>query len=505
MAINVKINSSKILFLLFLFQILFFLFDYIINGNSVAGDVLQYFTMAKSFQNGMIPYNEFYLPGYPFVLSKICSVFNLPIYKSAIYFQLLLFLLNIYIVYLLVNNISKGKENLFFGLILMTSWWCFRIQKSAHADALFYTLFLFYLYLMITLLKSFNLKIYFYLSVILLVITQVKYNAYILLPFTFIWLIYLNRTSILSAFISSFSLLPSVIGILIWKNSNGTFNSRLNSSSFSSNVFSSSLINTVWINLKLIFLEISQLFISPFLADRLPDILNLIIGLSVLIGCIFIFIKSNSIILKFLISYFFVYLSGHTIINSFSGFTETNERTLISATVSLVMIVIVLINNSESLLNKRLQLSIVISFFLFTVMLVVKWLISTSPKNSFYQIQSIVNAYPNDFKIDERFKNRTLYTNKPNYFQLQYDYSLKTVELFVDREWKYGRWNKINERGIDSLSRLIDSALRKNNIAILNFPESENMKYLIKKLDSCGHSKKNIGTNSVQFIGMIQD
>ena len=198
-------NITKIfVFLPILILISLFLDQYISSGNIITGDTVYYLESANTWVKGIRPHSELYLVGYPWIIAMFAKYLKIKIINSVFFFQLALFTVNVIIIINWLIGLSKENKNRSYGLILVLSvffgWWSFRIQRGAHADSLFYMLFVVYLYLVYLITTTKNKYFYFLLAIVLYCIVQVKYNAYLLLPFTTFCFYVINKNKILNFF-----------------------------------------------------------------------------------------------------------------------------------------------------------------------------------------------------------------------------------------------------------------------------------------------------------------
>jgi hypothetical protein len=483
------------------FVIVLFILDYLLYGNSISGDTERYLRLAARWKEGVVPTSKSYLVGFSWIIAQISLIGNIPLYKSIILFQGVLFLINSAIVYILVQKISKTYNYPVWisGLacVLLAGGWSFRIQKAAHADALFYTCFLAYMLLMYYSTISAKKRIYFLISFVLLIAVTVKYNAYLLLPFTAIAFFINKKKSVNQILLTTLVLIPSVVQILIWRSYNGRFINKLNADHYNKDsidfgrVFDSLVTNLN--NTGRVFCE---WLINPVIARMLPEFLMLFFYSLVFSFCFYIFFKTKNKFTQVVSIYIIIYLVIFIGMSSLNYFTETNHRTLISVGFSLFLLIILTLSEF-SFIKRYIYVPLVIIVFINSGLLFNKWIFETSRSSSFYNIAKAIKENPDDFDLKEKSTASIVYSNKINYIQVKYDYSLNVIDLEVSKKWFLGRWVQLSEQEKNNNLKKVINDINNGAVLHINHPEAEEKEF-IKKISN--HIKPiNKGLNSYLF------
>jgi hypothetical protein len=482
--------------------IVFFAVDYLLYGPAVAGDTVQYLKMAGRWNNGVVPQSTSYLPGYPLLVSLVADVLQTPLYKAIGYLQGALYVLNCFVLFCLVKKITASHNNpssfLFPLLLLMCCWWSFRIQKVAHADAFYFSLFLIYLLLLVTILQQGRWVNYLLLSLVLSCMVYIKYNSYILLPFTFVFLLLNGYSNFKQLLLRMSLLIPPVLLILSWKFFNGNFIRQLNTESYQKQAVNWMLVQKAALtNLSYFGKTLTELFISPVAGRWLSFAAGIAVALCVLGLLGWLFFSSSNKIIKLLSAYVLVYVLSFFVLSSLNYFTETNQRTMITATAALVL----LFGYCWQVYPgwARFMPVLLAVFFINTAFQFYKWVTHTSLTNNFTELKKNTGAYPVDYSIPDSLAQKNILATNSDELQFRTNYQLSTQEIFVNRQWKFGAFVTMNKADVDSLASAISTEIKKGSIFYFNFPQTENDQYLLSVLQTKNHRYAKRGVNSHLF------
>jgi hypothetical protein len=503
---KLKFDSNIYLGIVFVFLLCFSL-DYVWYGPGITGDTVHYLTLASKWKNGVVPNHDLYLVGYPYVLSLFSSLFNLSLYKSVYFFQGVLFIINVAFFTLLSKKICKhfdlGVEKSYILILILLSFWNFRLQKVAHADALFFTLFIIYIYVFFIIYEKNKLYAYFGLSFLLSMMVQVKYNAYLLVPFTVMAIFIIKNYNYKSGIKGILVVFPSIVSIYIWKAHNGAFISRLETTNYSeASMFDFiSFYKSLGKNFQELGQTILEVLINPVISRLIPNMFTLTFGMIFFLLFVYFFIKTKNAFLKLLLLYVIFYCSAFFIMNSYNGISETNLRTLNTVVFIGLILLFLFLSLSRFLVDKLIYLNIFIMILsVNTLLLSYKWFTNTSKNNNFHNIEFVSNKYNIDYTLPDSLKDNVILTNSPNYLQFPADYSLDIREVFIDKQFsKDAIFVKLSLKELDQLADNLIKEIDGNAVFYFNFPDSENELHLLERLKSSNVRWAKRGVDSYLF------
>lgn len=443
---NIFNNFTFVFILLTSVNIFLFILDFLIFGSGINGDTPEYLYLANKIKEGVFPFSESYLPGFPSLVAIFSILLQLKIYQASIIVIGALYLFNLFLFYKLFKLFVKiewiEKRMVWVLMFFFTSWWVFRIQKATHADSLYFSFLIIYTYCLIKCFQKFSLKYYFLLGLCLFFGVIIKYNFYVFLPITAIIILFSRELKFREKLVRLVfvSFLP-VMSIWFWRKFNGYFIKQFETETYLSGEISFlEILKVGFRNFSDFGQTIIEIVSIPEFARILPDFLTISVSL-IALGLIFISML-NLNLKEFSFNYFsilaFFYFLSFFLLSSINLFTEFNQRTLISFNFYLILLTLIFL-----LKNRFYKILLVFSFsfFVLTLGLSVSWLKFTSKSNSFYYLGYDEQLY--DFiKSNPTF---IFYSDRPNYVMFHSDYKIKVNNFDTRKEFKFGKFRDLDK------------------------------------------------------------
>jgi hypothetical protein len=345
--INIAVKSKSIIVILFIISFLIFishLYILLRDGASITSDTIAYFKMASVIKTGHYPVSAGYSPGYPFLIYIISFLCRTSIEDAANIICFLSFIVSFYFVFKIFRDaLSQTVAFSFFSAtIILSAKIIASIIFMAHADGVMVALHLAIIFSLFQYLFKDNHRALIWMSLILVLSLWIKNNNIVYIIFVPVaFLSEVNKSK------WKYSLLPLLLMLasyLCYRYINGSVHARIENPSFSNLDLSIPEFRHLFTdNFVDLLLTIDQAFLTSYFSGKFPFILNVLLFIGMLLLVIYNLYKNKGSIEKCLFFYIVIYASALFAFNQISGLREINNRTLVTAIITFIILLFYLL------------------------------------------------------------------------------------------------------------------------------------------------------------------
>jgi|JI10StandDraft_1071094.scaffolds.fasta_scaffold245409_2 hypothetical protein len=493
------LSSRKFLLFSIGITVVLFLLDFALYGSGISGDTPEYLSLAGDVYNLKFPHSPLYLPGFPVLVGFTAKLISVKIFQAAMIWMGLFYLINLLFLYKITDYFYKlnkiSKEDSYFLLFIMISWWSFRIQKATHADAMYFCLLILLTYYTVKSFVESKTKNFLVVGFVLASMVITKYNSYVLVSIFGILLFLSDYDYKKRLTYFSLSILPPVTMIFLWKILNGGFIYALNTNNYENKNFDVlDVFISLYRNISDYGKTLVEIVINPIVGRYINDIVGLLIGLSTLVFLIYLGYKQRKNKLQFVFIIFaFVYAVSLIFIQSMNLVSEINIRTLITFSFfAFLLIGLYFLSHKNKLFRTALFFILLSNNFLIAG----KWLSETSKRNSFkYEYVTKNDVVFQNKLFLKSIEDKAVMSNVSEQMMFHINYQKHVATFKTDRIFYKGKFEKLKADDVEKIANDLKICIENEGVVVFSNSDSSNDKLILGDLSTnkyCFHTINNL-------------